>query len=358
MATTISEVARRAKVSPGLVYRLARKDPTLRVSDKTVRRIRAVEERLGGIRVHRAARSLSTKLSYNIVLPMNDIFVGRPMSEPAKVLMKNLEAGIRGRDFRLSLNYFDQDNYLAYFQDLSDSPDYCDGIVLLNGIINTVLERFLQDRHVPHIVIDAAAEQFDVNTVATHAVGGIRQAVTHLQELGHRNIGFLGPEHGGRFPMFLAVMAERGLPVDSGLNCFLPTENIGLETTGEWTNLVKRIFPDWLNGRRPPATTAFICQNDVIAQAAVEVLREHGLRPGRDLSLVGYDNIEERGDTPSARPMLTTIDNPVDLVGRRAADSLINQILHKQRQIVHEHIPMKLIVRETTGTCIQREETS
>jgi len=352
MSATITEIAKTAKVSTGLVSRLVRNDPTLRVSDATVARIRAVEKQLGGIKINRAARSLSTGLSYNIVLPISQVYRSHPMAWPAPVLLKNLEEGIRDRDFRLSITYFDQENTLTCFQDLSESPDYCDGMILLNGIINSNLARLFLDRRLAHIVIDPDGERCNVNTVTAYAMSGIRQAIIHLQELGHRNIGFLGDERMARFPLLVAVMTERGLPVGGGLNCFLPEANVVGKTRDEWLFSVKRIFADRLKQRRQPATTAFICQNDAVAHGAVEVLRDHGLCPGRDISLVGYDNSEERGDVPSAHPILTTIDNPVDLVGRRAADTLINQILHKQHQIVHEHIPTKLIIRETTGPCV------
>jgi len=344
MATTVAEVARRTNVSRGLVYRLVHNDPTLRVTEETVERIRKVERELGGIKINRSARSL--------VMPVSRVFAERWHGRYSSHLMfRNIEMVARERDFRLNINYFDPPNQLAFFEDMAGSPDFCSGIIILGGIIDEPLACFLLENHFPHVVIDPEGERFGVNTVMADAIIGVRQAIDHLWELGHRRIGFLGSAKVSRLPVFMFAMTERGLPVDAGSNCILLSPPMSQERNAELSAAVRRDFSGYLNRQQPPAT-AFICQNDAVAHSAVDVLREHGLRPGRDIALVGYDNIEERGEFPSARPMLTTIDNPMDLVGRRAADSLINQILHKQHQIVHEHIPTKLIIRETTGSCV------
>jgi DNA-binding LacI/PurR family transcriptional regulator len=73
---------------------------------------------------------------------------------------------------------------------------------------------------------------------------------------------------------------------------------------------------------------------------------------GRELSVVGYDDIEGQGLLASERPILTTINNPFERIGRRMAELLLNQILHGQRQIIHERMPVSLVVRETAGPAI------
>ena len=91
-----------------------------------------------------------------------------------------------------------------------------------------------------------------------------------------------------------------------------------------------------------------LCTNDIIALGAVEVLQQRGMQAGRELSLVGHDNYEER-ILRSANPILTTIDNPADVEGSHAAVRLVNQMLHGQTEIIQTRIPTRLIVRETTG---------
>ena len=76
-----------------------------------------------------------------------------------------------------------------------------------------------------------------------------------------------------------------------------------------------------------------------------------GMTPGRDLSIVGYDNIEQR-EYGKNHGQLTTIDNPKDQMGRRIGEMLLNQLLRGQQDIVTELVPTTLIVRNTTGPCM------
>src|SRR5690606_32362346 len=65
--------------------------------------------------------------------------------------------------------------------------------------------------------------------------------------------------------------------------------------------------------------TAVICETDGFAFGAVDALRERGLVPGREVSVVGYDNLEYWGWLPFEEPMLTTVHNPLDKIGEMAA---------------------------------------
>lgn len=80
-------------------------------------------------------------------------------------------------------------------------------------------------------------------------------------------------------------------------------------------------------------------------------MRSRGLEPGKEVSLVGYDNVQKRGELPPGCEGLTSVDNPADLVGHRLGELLMNQILHSQRRVVHERIPVTLVVRQSTGPC-------
>jgi LacI family transcriptional regulator len=126
-----------------------------------------------------------------------------------------------------------------------------------------------------------------------------------------------------------------------------PPVDPGAWTSRVWTDLARKAFGRWLEAN--PSATAVICHNDMGAFGALEAMKRRGLKPGKDLSIVGYDNVEERGPVPAETPILTTVDNPTDRIGRRCAEVLLNQMIHDQRQIVHEHIPVCLVVRRTTG---------
>lgn len=273
---------------------------------------------------------------------------------PAKIFFEHLKTSLRVKGFSLTISLFDPAEGLAPFVELLDTPTRCDGLVLLTSVVDQALAQLLRERQFPHVSIDPAAEEFEVNTVIADAMGGLRQAVAHLFELGHRDIGFFGALSFPRFPLFVAAMQEKRLVSDPEFNCIIPPP-VGFNQEN-WLRFARAEFEQWLKDK--PPVTAMVCHNDDLAIIAVEAIRRCGLWPGRDLSVVGYDNIEVHRASASGEPELTTVDNPMGIIGQRCAHLLMDQILEKRSQIVHERIPTKLVVRTTTAPCSQRTATS
>ncbi len=87
-----------------------------------------------------------------------------------------------------------------------------------------------------------------------------------------------------------------------------------------------------------------VCLNDTMALGALEVLQENGIRVPEDLSLVGFDNIEE---SQYCMPPLTTVNQPLFDVGSTAVDEIIRQFSDSasKKHILHS-VPL---IRETCG---------
>ncbi|MBQ9501061.1 MAG: LacI family DNA-binding transcriptional regulator [Lentisphaeria bacterium] len=86
----------------------------------------------------------------------------------------------------------------------------------------------------------------------------------------------------------------------------------------DWRNTVvevRRIFPELRKYE------VIWCINDFCALGVVDVLRENGLIPGRDVCVVGHDNIEQM--LAFCEPVLTTVDTCWGEVGRRAASAML-----------------------------------
>jgi len=214
-------------------------------------------------------------------------------------------------------------------------------LVLLTGFMDEVLATKLIYGNLAHVCIDSGAERLGLNTVCDNAVDGMRQAISHLKRLGHESITFLGAVPGGRYDFCKVAMAEANMPV---------VEPIHIDASSNWFNrdVAFNVFGQWLDNER--TATAVICQTDGIAFGAIEAMRQRELRAGHEISIIGHDNIEERDKRIKSEPMLTTIDDGIDILGKRCGELLLNQVLREQRQIVHEYIPVvKLIPRQTVG---------
>jgi DNA-binding LacI/PurR family transcriptional regulator len=179
----------------------------------------------------------------------------------------------------------------------------------------------------------------------------MRQAVEHLVNLGHRRIAFMGQPRFFRYPMMVSTMTALDLPLNPSDNCWLEPVRYP-QDVDELRERARDAFDGWFQRHRH--VTAVVCSRDHVALGVVDAMKRRGLVPGRDLSVIGYDNLEVHRRRPGEKPILTTIDLPFERVGRRMAELLLNQILHGQTAIIHERVPVSLVVRETTGPCLGR----
>ncbi len=353
----VTQIAKRAKVSKGIVSRYLNADPTLKIKPETQERIEMVKEQLG-ITLTPTPRGSRRRLTYNFVIPINRIFYGiEELGLFNSPIFKSFEAAIKEEKFRSSVTFFDNSDKHEIFKDLIFRAKFCDGILLVTNTIDERGAELILENNMPHVSLEPRDENLGLNTVSAHSLLGIRQAVKHLTELGHVKIGFVGQKQFYRYMQFVTTIFEYELPFDDKLNVYLSDSERDISKE-QFREIAKLMFLRHLQNDN--VASAYLCNNDLIAFGVIDAIREKGLVPGRDISVIGYDNIEQResykySDSIEAKenytPILTTIDNPLDTIGKRCGEILLNQVFHKQMDIVHEHIPTKLIVRNTTGPC-------
>jgi len=145
---------------------------------------------------------------------------------------------------------------------------------------------------------------------------GARRAAQHLLSLGHKRIAFLG----SRSP---AIVREERL---AGYRAALAAQNIEFDPA-----LVVESAPTRLGGldamnavlcmaERP---TAALCFNDVVAIGAMIAATRQGLVVGKDMAIVGFDDIAEAS---LVSPALTTVAVDGAALGEHAARLLLAQI--------------------------------
>jgi len=169
--------------------------------------------------------------------------------------------------------------------------------------------------------------------------GGAQAAVEHLIGLGHRRIAFIQgpsgtPTGARRLAGFRRAFELAGLSVDEGL--LIP---------GDYTRGAGRAGMAALLDMEDPPTAVF-CANDLIALGALEVAHVRGCRVPQDLSVVGFDDIDE---AERALPPLTTVRQPPRRLGVVAAETLIERLKGRTepRRIVLE---FSLVVRKSTAS--------
>jgi LacI family transcriptional regulator len=183
--------------------------------------------------------------------------------------------------------------------------------------------------------------------VSDNAAGAVR-ATEHLIKLGHRDIAFLGGighmvVRQDRIAGFTRAMKEARLTVNPSLIAeSMPTKEGGFDAMSRLLAAEKR-------------PTAVACFNDVVAIGAMLAIARHGLVPGRDLAVVGFD------DTAEARhvsPALTTVSVDAVGLGERAAQILLRQINEGERRLDTHVGEARLVVRESCGAKLGRRIAS
>ena len=102
-------------------------------------------------------------------------------------------------------------------------------------------------------------------------------------------------------------------------------DSTSLFIESEEENLDQEAFRDWIVKRKKNKTlpTALVCANDKTALAVCDALVEEGLNVPGDLTVTGFDNIE---DASRGIPALTTVHVPKEAMGRAAVEKLLSRI--------------------------------
>lgn len=166
--------------------------------------------------------------------------------------------------------------------------------------------------------------------------------LNHLYSLGHRKIAFMhgqpfSSDSDSRWNELMAVAGELGIEVSPDL-----VVNLDRDITSP--ELGYPVVQRLLAANRP--FTALVAFNDISAMGAIRAFQDVNLRVPEDISVIGFDDIKAAAYT---MPRLTTINQPLEEIGRIATQSLLNRIhdtMPPRDEITVEPV---LVVRDSTG---------
>lgn len=176
-----------------------------------------------------------------------------------------------------------------------------------------------------------------VGYVGTDCFEGLKLAIMHLYNLGHKKIAFL---NGARNTMVSEEKTQAFLSVMKELN--LKVYNELLESGYYVPDCAKYHVPKFIDN----GATAIICASDLIASGAILEVTKRGLKVPEDISIIGFDDLPF---CSNLNPPLTTIKQDRLSLGRSAMtilDCLINNI-PISKTILHA----ELIIRDSTTLC-------
>jgi DNA-binding LacI/PurR family transcriptional regulator len=326
---TSVDVARRAGVSQSTVSLVFSGKGEGRVSATTQELVRRCARELG-YRPNVAAQALRLGASRTVALLVPDI------TNPffARVL-RGAQRAAQAAGYTVALVDTANDRRweAQSFQALRAGP--VDGYLLFEVIPPDGLA---PDEHV--VLIETKAPRR--SSVRFDSEAGAAAAFRHLLELGHRRIGHLASAFDA--PTFdLREAARRRVLGEAGLD----PDGLPRATTAITIDDARDAAGPLLDER----PTAVFCDDDIIAAGLYLAARERGLRIPRDISVIGFDDMD------FARvldPPLTTVALDAELLGATAFE-LLEARMAGRRGRHGTVLPAELVVRGSTGAPASRD---
>lgn len=303
--TTIRDVARLAGVSVGTVSNVLNSSTLVRT--ETRERVLAA---IDSLNYHPtvAARSLNTQLTYTIGMVRTELRPSALQSESDPFildLIDGVSTAAIGTGIGLAFWTIPVGSQEIDLYERLVLGRQIDGLILFAVRDNDPRIEFLKKQNFPFVVFGRYERDDTIHWIDVDGAYGIELAVKHLADLGHERIAYLSPpreQHLAhlRWQGFEKEMGEVGLKIDPALIL----EGDFTEHSGELG------MHSLLNDSHPP--TAIICNNDRMAFGAMRAVQARGLKVGRDVSVVGFDDI------PLScywHPPLTTVSQPTREIG-------------------------------------------
>ena len=202
---------------------------------------------------------------------------------------------------------------------------------------------------IPIVFVDRIPFEYDCDFVGIDNQIAAREGIEYLLSLGHRRIAFLAPDEDvssvkdrleGYFDAYLGadLTPHQELILRLPLAKFLASETLRAE--------IGRAVDDLLE--MPDRPTAIFAVNDFLAEYVLMALEERSIAVPESLSVMGFDDL---GRFLPQKPRLTTIQQPFEAIGERAASMLWWRMSHKGSQsgaYQHVMLPTRLVIRSST----------
>ncbi len=255
---------------------------------------------------------------------------------------------------------FEQE-YMTIICDTQNSSEYeikyaeklldrkIDGLIYCTYKMNETTENyFIQlSKRLPMVFMDFAfarsAQAQDISLVATEGYNSTRSALKFLFDKGKRKIAYINFPNDTQITMpryegYLKGLEDCGIPFREELVYFPEPEEelnvLDLGYAGAHELMRAAEVPD-----------AIMVAADPLAMGAMKYLKEIKIRIPEDVSIIGFDN---NSISKLIEPNLSTIAQPIEELGTRAAQLLLNKINGIQTQNEHIVLEGKLMERSTT----------
>ena len=340
---TLYDVARVAGVSTATVSRVVHGQDKVR--DSTRARVLEVIDELGYV-PDGAAQSLSRRQKNVIGLVCVERQSPRKQYDIESMsllfydeILRGVESRIRHHKWSLLITYLEEagDPDLPRLLSLSGQVD---GLLIGEGIVPSEYLARLSKR-LPVVVIAGSPDEKAADVVTADNRAGSAALVRHLiEDHGRRRLYHVDG------PITAPDARERRLALTELLaanpQCQLVGSSQGFFSVASGEEAGEKL----LALRREAMPDAVICANDQMAIGVLQAFAKAGVRVPEQVAVVGFDDI-----FPGSLydPPLTTVHQPMRLLGERACTRLLDRISRRGLRPKVELLPTELVLRSSCG---------
>lgn len=341
MASSIEEVAKRARVSISTVSRVVNRRTV--VSEKTRQRVEFAIKELD-YQPNAFARGLMLRKSEIVGLMLPDLH-GEFYSE----IIRGADAQVRQMGYNLVIaSARDSEDAHSLLQGFH-GRSLMDGLAIMVSEVTSGMQELLGTFRLPFVVLDGDVDGAEHDSVLIDQFGGARAMMRHLVETCRtRRVFFLGGletnvDTIARLEAYRQVLGEHGLPFSPGDVYHLDYQ---YDTAWEFARAHVR---EWVGERH-----CVFAANDEMACGVVDAATAAGVSVPEDLAVVGFDDTRVARMT---RPPLTTVHVPMAQMGAKAIELLCERLADPKRPAAHVSLHPELIVRESCGAALYRGQS-
>lgn len=214
---------------------------------------------------------------------------------------------------------------------------HVDGLIVVGAYIDELVDGLKRKLNKPIVLVDSYAPAYGFDSVLIDNAAGARAAALHLLTNGHRHIALLGsnpqspPDILERRISFIETVRSNGAHVHVE-----DTRMVREECYGATQRLLTQ----------KPQITAFFACNDDSAMGVVNAAHDFGLDVPRDVSIIGFDDIDLAAEI---KPALTTVNVPKLWLGKLGVQRLMERAQHSDQPQLTLTVSTHLVERETVA---------
>jgi len=314
------------------VSRALNEDQKQKISPKVVRAVEKAAEKLGYL-PNIAASTLKRNRSFAVGVLIPDIT--NPIFPPT---IRGIQDVAESEGFTVLTGNTDDDPTKERDAFRMMRGRGIEGIIIATARLSDPTVDECIKYEIPFVLVNRTVRNDGVNAVILDEECGVRAALDHLHDLGHRRIACIsGPTETStgveRLEAFRNFMKIHELGGDL-------VEGTARYTINEGHDACKKLL------ERDATFTAVIAGNDLIALGCIDALNEADRQVPRDVSVVGTNDMPMLSRMV---PALTTIHTPMYQMGCQAATMLLEVINGYRSDSVVLRMQPRLVIRDSTA---------